>query len=810
MALAQKQTQIRIIDALKQLETAHSVSFSYNPKLLENLWVDPMSDFENLKSSLDELSKAAPLRFDNPGSEFYSIIPIRSNVSFEVLDRQTGEAIPVVFAKVGLKDYAYLYPTPVKFELRNAFVTDSIELSSRFYSAQKMTVEDLIESNNQVWLEPDTLYLENVTVMSYTISGINANIEQQSMEIDMSDLGLIAGETDGDILQVLKTIPGIKSPTGKAGALMMRGSTYDQNLMYFDNIPLYHTGHYFGTISPYNQAVVDKVDVHRGSLPAKWSGKVGGLIDIQTKSEIPEKVKGGALANTIYAGGYINSPIVKDKVSLFVSARTNYPEYSSAKMEAYSELNLQGSRVGSIQTGKDNNLDRFDVRFNDLNGKLIYKPNGKNEVTSTLLRISDDFGFTILTPDEDLKETGDSKLFNWGMTTQWTSSLTDQWNTSLSHTYSVFELSQVSVSEQSGNEISNKNAKNSISDNRVSLDMDYKVSEKTDFNFGYSFAQQNVIFDETEVETGMTKDKHTDDEGLTHSAYMSAKRHLGQKFILEGGMHMDHFSVTSELFLDPRFMISCFLTKSFYLKSSAGRSRQYLFRSFLNDFDDFRLGNQFWNLADSNHGVQTGKQYMIGGLFDKSGWLFDLELYIKDTDGLERQVDPRTLETGSLRTIGMDLLLKKRFQAFDLWGSYTLSHAETDFSEIQDAYFDQTHVLNLMLLIPRDRWNLSLAWGLMSGMPVEIPTPRGPGPDQPTTIDTPYDDRFPIQHQLDLSATYQFSKPEAAWKGVVGLSFINLYNKENLINIFQNGVKPDNPYRYGIGFSPNLQLSISW
>ena len=74
----------------------------------------------------------------------------------------------------------------------------------------------------------------------------------------MQTLGLLAGETDGDIFNVLNNIPGIHSPSGKSGNLNFRGSTYDQNLIQIDDIPIYHSGHFLGAISPYNSSVISK------------------------------------------------------------------------------------------------------------------------------------------------------------------------------------------------------------------------------------------------------------------------------------------------------------------------------------------------------------------------------------------------------------------------------------------------------------------------------------------------------------------------------------------------------------------------
>ena len=88
-----------------------------------------------------------------------------------------------------------------------------------------------------------------------------------------------------------------------------------------------------------------------------------------------------------------------------------------------------------------------------------------------------------------------------------------------------------------------------------------------------------------------------------------------------------------------------------------------------------------------------------------------------------------------------------------------------------------------------------------------MPGPGMPPQNPPVTI--PYEDSFPVQHQLDLSVTYKFWEIEGNYLGTLGLSILNVYNQENIINVFQENFRPVAPYRYAIGFAPNLSVRIS-
>ena len=75
-------------------------------------------------------------------------------------------------------------------------------------------------------------------------------------------------------------------------------------------------------------------------------------------------------------------------------------------------------------------------------------------------------------------------------------------------------------------------------------------------------------------------------------------------------------------------------------------------------------------------------------------------------------------------------------------------------------------------------------------------------------------DRFPSMHQLDASVSWKLPKSDRRnWSMIVGLSLVNVYNQRNLIDQVERRQQSNqNVYedRIGIGFAPNLMLSIEW
>ena len=154
--------------------------------------------------------------------------------------------------------------------------------------------------------------------------------------------------------------------------------------------------------------------------------------------------------------------------------------------------------------------------------------------------------------------------------------------------------------------------------------------------------------------------------------------------------------------------------------------------------------------------------------------------------------------------MGSEMCIRDRF-------SYSLNKVNTDFDDSETPiYFDQRHILNVTGLLHLDPWDFAVTWGYFSGMPVVVP--EFIATNSAAQDDIPYlnSNRFPNQHQLDVSATYSFSNKAKSWKGILGLSLVNLYDQDNIINLFQNAPSNNSPFRKAITFSPNVQLSLQF
>lgn len=800
---SQVTSTIDLVSYLETLEEDYDLSFSYNPSIFRGIVISyPSTKTYSRKPSvaelLEELETLVSVRLEESSPGNYLLLPIRSQVDFSITDEETGQSIPLVHYQLNDGRLSYLLPQDTIFSLPEVFITDSVSVLSKFHIKKKVAISNLMKERS-ISLSPDTVYLDEVAVFAYLTSGVNAQLDDHSLQVDLKNLGLFAGETDGDVLLLLRAVPGIRTPDGKPGSLNIRGSSFDQNLVQFDDIPIYHSGHFFGTVSPYNPLIIDNISIQRNTLPSNWGGRVGGMVDIRSKQEIPDSLLINVSANTIFGGVALSAPI-NNKLGVHFAGRSTYPfDYSAPKLEAFTNLNFQGSRVDPDRVGGPTMLDRFDIDFQDVNGKIVYEMDDGNTLSMSFMNINNDFAFDFINANQNLREEQMVDMDNWGVSARWDSRITDRTNLDVTAVTSSFRLSE-SNREVVGTEIRNDDeSQNQVEDWRVLINTETNLTGSSQFGFGYNFVlhqAQHVEFSE-----GALQDRSREGKGEVHSLFASWKKDFSNKWLTNLGFRVDRFSVNSNFYMQPRLSVSYIVSDKLLFKSSTGISHQYLRQELREDFDDFRIRNQFWFLTDEREDVLRSQQVMIGSTYERGGWLLDVELYQKEVDGFLSREDTRNLESA-----GLDLLLKKRWRKSEAWVSYGYSDVSLDNNLA--IFFDQTHTINTTYLLHLFPFDFALNWGFQSGTPVILPDPRELPMGE--ILRVPYSDRFPWQHQLDFSVTYQFPKQKKGWGGVVGLSLLNIYDQENIINIFQSQTDVSDPYRTAIGFAPNFQVLLTF
>lgn len=647
--------------------------------------------------------------------------------------------------------------------------------------------------------------LEEVLIVTeYVTSGFDQNKENKAITLQPNKLNILAGLTEPDILQSLQRIPGITSPTESASRLHIRGGTPDQNLVLFDGITMYHGGHFFGMISPFNPYITERVDVFKSGASTKYGSRVAGIIDMQSVRDVPEEISGGAGTTAISADAFVKVPLIKDTLGIVVAGRRSLTDFwNSTTFKSMSDRVFQHTKIEEINNARvEEELTILEDKFyyTDFFGKIIFKPNENHKISVSGLFIDNDLNHAS-SDDENEGSSDKLKLQNNGVSLHWKAQYGDSWKTDLKLHYSKYD-SKYNFREfnQSGDTRLYVNG-NSIDDIGGVISATYHLQKKHKFNFGYDLTKYRVTYDIREFDDDTSINEVVNNRKRIHSGF-AEYTFRNDNWYLRVGIRGNYFDNLHDFYLEPRVYGEYSFHDNWKLKASAEIRNQGISQLLSFEFDELGLNNKIWALTDGDDiPVLSNKQITSGIQFADRGWKIDVEGYYKRIDGLSsytkgfRPVNQggEDYATGSSTVFGVDILVKKRIKKMSLWLGYSLSQNDFRFPELQEGKFygnfDQKHVLSFSSTFNYKKIQFALGWQYTTGKPFTEATgiTELQNDDGSTDFDITYGDlnnkRLPAYHRLDASVMYDFYfHKEKNTKARFGISVINLYNRENEID----------------------------
>ena len=112
-----------------------------------------------------------------------------------------------------------------------------------------------------------------------------------------------------------------------ANGYNVRGGSVDQNLVLIDNMPVFNPTHMLGLFSLFPADGIRELQIHKGSIPAKYGGRTASVLDVKLAEPDMNKFsfKGGVgmISNRLSA----DIPIVKNKLGWITSNRISFNGY---------------------------------------------------------------------------------------------------------------------------------------------------------------------------------------------------------------------------------------------------------------------------------------------------------------------------------------------------------------------------------------------------------------------------------------------------------------------------------------------------
>lgn len=696
------------------------------------------------------------------------------------------------------------------------------QVSERYYNIRhKKSFVDLSKTQG----------LDEIFITEYLTSGIKKNGDG-SIVLTPRSLGILPGLTEPDVLQSLQLLPGIKSPNETATELYVRGGTPDQNLVLWDDIKIYNSGHFFGTISAFNPYIIKDVKLFTSGTKAKYGNRVSSVIDISSHNNISKKTEGGFGFNMTHADLYVKTP-VSEKLGLMISTRRSYTDLiDTFTFQKLSNRVFQNTKISEGNTFLDDDpitITNDFFRFSDLTAKVIYEPTTNDKLVFSSLFTTNklDYGFY----NESFQDTSTDQLNveNKGLSFKWNHRYNSNFSQSIKGYKSYYNLEYEGHNNYSEGFHDNYMKKNDIDDYGVVLNNEWKLNETSSLNFGYDFSSNNVSYTFAYTTDAFDfGDFDASDSGINniHAAYAEYQYKEEDRWFFNIGLRANKTSLLDEFYVEPRFHIEAKLNSNIKLKLSGEHLHQTIVQIEELVSNNFGLETELWVLAKDNIApLLKSEQISTGINFKKDGWNLDLDVYAKRVKGLtsfSRGFSTvKDFSSGKSDILGLDFLLKKKIDNYRTWLGYSLIGNEYTFNEIngEEQFPANFHITNQINWSHSYNWNrlsFSLGWNYRTG----IPYTKALGllsDDVTINYDKLNGERLPNYHRLDFSTTYKFNfSKEEKWKGKIGLSIFNLYDKKNILSrTYELGFTEDENVlreieKRSLGITPNLVFRVEF
>ena len=176
-------------------------------------------------------------------------------------------------------------------------------------------------------LEDKMQTLEEVTVTANKIDNVK-DVQMGVQTLIAEDLKTIPtafGELD--VIKVVQALPGVKTMGEASTGLNVRGGATDQNLIQWNEGTIYNPSHLFGFFSAFNGSIVQDMELYKGSIPARYGGRISSVLDIHSRRGNKEKYQGEISLGLLTSSLALEGPIKKGKTSLMLAGRTTYSDW---------------------------------------------------------------------------------------------------------------------------------------------------------------------------------------------------------------------------------------------------------------------------------------------------------------------------------------------------------------------------------------------------------------------------------------------------------------------------------------------------
>lgn len=574
------------------------------------------------------------------------------------------------------------------------------------------------------------------------VRGMQMGLEKFDMKI-MRQVPVALGEYD--VIKVLLALPGVQTVGEGASGFNVRGGATNQNLVLFNDAVIYNPSHLFGFFSSFNPDAVKTVELYKSGIPAEFGGRLSSVLEVNSPEGNKKKFSGSGGISPIAGRLTLEGPIIKDKTSFLIGARSTYSDWLLNKIP-------------------NKTLNNSDGSFYDINANLTHQFNDNNTVYLTGYTSNDDFRLNSDTVYQYQNKTSSIK---------WKHTFGSKLYGVLTGSYSGYNYEV----ESSSNTVNAFTLNYDISQFQGKADFSYFLNSKQTINFGVSSIKYKLNpgnFQPLGEESLIKPDVLQQEQGLESAVYIGDNVEVTPKLSIYGGLrysvynflgpsnvttYEDGITKTANSALDtlsyaagevintykgPEFRASARYTLSgtSSLKVSFNRMRQYI--QMLSNTTAISP-TDIWKLSDPYIKPQIGDQYAAGFYKNLKSSTIEtsVEVYYKTMQNfldyksgatliLNHNIEQDALNTQG-RAYGIELMIKKNSGKLNGWMSYTYSRsllkAKSDESsetinggKLYPSNYDKPHAVNFIgnYKVNR-RFSMSLNVAYSTGRPITLP-----------------------------------------------------------------------------------------
>ncbi len=726
----------------------------------------------------------------------YTLLAQTGEVRGFVYDKENGE--PIIFTNVFIQElmlgkatdingfYALTKLKEGKYTLKCValgYDTASVQIT---IVANKITTQNLFVKKIAIQLTETNIVADRQKDKNEVKISVNT-ITQKNLK----QLPAFGGEPD--LAQYLQVLPGVVFSGDQGGQLYIRGGTPVHNKMLLDGMIIYNPFHSIGLFSVIDADIIRSADVYAGSFGAQYGGRIGAIIDVNTREGNKKELSGKVSVSPISSKVLLEGPLAKfteggSSSSYILSYKSSYLDKTSPIFYSYAGNN------------------GLPFSFNDIYGKASFISTSGSKLNVFAFNFNDKVNYT-------------QTKYNWNSFGLGTSfNIIPEGSTLINGAvaYSNYLMQQ--------EEADGKPRESSINGFNINVNFTYFIG-KDDIKYGLEMNGFTTDYNYTNTYGRLLKQEEFTTELC---GYVRYKKNFG-RLVMEPGLRIQNYASLGEFSFEPRFGMKYNLTDKIRLKAAGGYYTQNLIAA-VNDQDVVNLFYGF--LSGPEDLPKTFKGSSINSSLQKSwhgGVGFELDLgrfseinvegYYKIFSQLtninrnkkydenepnkpEYETKDYIVEQGN--SYGADFRFKYEYKKVYIWAVYSLTFVNREAERYDFAgnmqienyfpHFDRRHNVNLVFTYTFDKnktWSFNTRWNYGSGFPFtktqgyyeKVDASSGNPLTQNGTLSAYFTDlntgRLPSFHRLDASLSKKMKLKKNQTLTITAAA-TNVYNRENI------------------------------